>query len=75
MEGQKNMPCEHGKTDRKSRLERVGQRNGTHISDRVLVESKRCDSAIGHVRCGARHAQMIQNDMLDSTYMAHLIQR
>ena len=69
------MPCARGKTDRKSRLERVGQRNGTHISDCVLIEVKFCDGAIGLVICGACHAQIIQNDMLDSTYTAHLIQR
>ena len=52
----------HGKTYRKSRLERVGQRNGPYVTDRVFVEVKLCDGAIGLVRCWACHAQIIQND-------------
>ena len=42
-----------GKTHRKSRLERVGQRNGAFVSDRVVFERKCCNSAIGLVKCGA----------------------
>ena len=73
-------PEEHAVRTLKKRIAKValsasGQRNGTHISDRVLVEVKSCDSAIGLVICGACHAQITQNDMLDPTYTAHLIQR